>query len=78
MAFIIDKYDKYSRWDREHSKYIFEINEQWYAVKEVILFWGKPQLPTKIEYEQNPETYFIYNTEEEAMAFVRKMKSYNK
>lgn len=79
MAFIIEKYNRYDRWDREHSKYIFEINEQWYAVKEVILFWGQPQLPIRIERNEKPETYpyFIYDTEEQAMEFVKLMKSLN-
>ena len=70
MAYIIDSYNKYDGWDREHSVYTFEINGNWYAVKEVILFWGKPQLPMRINEDKNPETYFIYGTKEEAMRFV--------
>ena len=42
MAFIIDRYNRYDCWDKEHSVHVFEINGNWYAVKEVILFWGKP------------------------------------
>ena len=42
MAFIIDRYNKYNVWDREHSRKAFEINENWYAVYEVELEWGLP------------------------------------
>ena len=49
MAFIIDNYNKYDWWDRTHSRHIFEINGNWYAVKEIELEWGKPKLPMRIE-----------------------------
>lgn len=79
MAFIIDTYNKYDSWDREHARLVFEINQQWYAIKEVILFWGQPQLPLKVDGGEEPETYphFIYDTYEQALAFVKLMKSLN-
>jgi hypothetical protein len=49
MAYIIDSYNKYNRWDKEHSLYVFVINENWYAIKEVMLSWGLPQLPNKVD-----------------------------
>ena len=45
MAFIIGNYNKYDFWDRTHSRYVFEINGNWYAIKEVGLEWGVPKLP---------------------------------
>ena len=77
MAYIIDTYNKYNSWDREHQRYIFEINGQWYAIYEVILFWGEPQLEQKVDEEKDPKTYFIYDSEEEARKFVYLMKSLN-
>lgn len=77
MAYIIDTYNQYSRWDREHTKYIFELNEQWYAIKEVILNWGVPDLPQQVDRDLYPETYQIYNTYEDAMEFVHTMKQLN-
>ena len=79
MAFIVDLYNKYDIWDREHSKYIFELNEQWYAVKEVDLEWGFPQLPLRINEkgEQNHLLMHIYNSYEDAMQFVRQIKMMN-
>ena len=44
MVFIIDLYNKYDKFDREHSKYIFEMNGNWYAIKEVRLNWGVPSI----------------------------------
>ena len=40
MAFIIDTYNKYDAFDRENARKVFEINGNWYAIKEVELEWG--------------------------------------
>lgn len=44
MAFIIGSYDKWDRWDREHSVYKFMLNGNWYAIKRVEMEWGVPSL----------------------------------
>lgn len=77
MAFIIDSYNQWDKWDQENSVYVFKVNGQWYAVKEVILFWGLPQLPERLEENRNPETYKIYDRLEDAMAFVFMIKGLN-
>ena len=78
MAYIIDTYDKYNTWDRQHARKVFEINGVMYAVKEVILFWGQPQLPQKLDRETDPETYRVYPTLNDALNFVKYMKMMNK
>ena len=78
MAYIIGSYDKYSRWDREHSLYTFFINGVEYAIKEVILNWGVPQLPSTIEEDENPETYHLYDTYDDAYNFVKYLRTLNK
>ena len=78
MAYIIDTYDKYDSWDRQHACKVFEINGIVYAVKEVILFWGQPQLPQKLDRDTNPETYRLYPTLNDALNFVKYMKMMNK
>ena len=75
MAYIIDCYNKYNRWDKEHSLYIFSINEQWYAIKEVMLNWGLPQLPNKVDQETYPESYHVWDTYENAYQFALQMKA---
>ena len=79
MAFIIDRYNKYNVWDREHSRKAFEINENWYAVYEVELEWGLPQLQYSIERDQEEEAknMKVYDTFEDAMRFVQLMKGLN-
>ena len=67
-VFILDLYDKFSP-DKVISK--FRINDRWWAIKEVPLEWGKPQL-SKIEEDSIP--YRIYETEDEARDYVRKIK----
>ena len=77
MAFIIDTYNKFNSWDRTHSVYKFEINGNWYAIKEVELEWGLPKLPLRIDANEQANSYFIYNSREEAMQFVQQIKSLN-
>ena len=77
MAFIIDTYNKYDIWDRAHSVLKFRINDNWYAIKSVELEWGVPQLGLKVDQDDDPAFYHIYNTYEEAYAFVQQMKLIN-
>ena len=49
MAYIIDTYNKYDGWDREHSVYKFEMNGNWYAIKEVELELGVPQVGYRVD-----------------------------
>ena len=67
-VFILDLYDKFSP-DKVISK--FRINDRWWAIKEVLLEWGKPQL-SKIKEDSIP--YYLFETEEEAREYVRKIK----
>ena len=67
-VFILDLYDKFSP-DKVISK--FRINDRWWAIKEVPLKWGKPQL-SKIEEDSIP--YYLFETEAEAREYVRKIK----
>lgn len=67
-VFILDLYDKFSP-DKVISK--FRINDRWWAIKEVPLEWGEPQL-SKIEEDSIP--YRLYETEDEAREYVRKIK----
>ena len=66
MAFLIGTYNKYDIWDREHSKYKFEINGVWYAIKEVKMEWGLPQLGFRADMDEHPEYYHIYEKYEDA------------
>ena len=55
MAFIVGMYDKFDRWDREHSVYKFEVNGNWYAIKEVEMEWGVPKLPEYVDRDSEKE-----------------------
>lgn len=76
-AFIIDTYNKFDIFDREHSRYVFEINGNMYAIKEVYMKWGRPKLPLRIGAEKDQEQYKIYDTYEDAMEFVHTMRGLN-
>lgn len=82
MAFVIDSYNRFDKFDREHSVKVFEINEVQYAVKEVQLEWGLPVLQEKIgeEWRQDREylkLFKVYETLEDAMKFVQLMRGLN-
>lgn len=77
MAFIIDTYNQWDKFDKLHSRHVFEINGVRYAVKEVELFWGRPVLPEKVDQEQHLEEYHVYGTLEEAIKFVHMIRKLN-
>ena len=78
-SYIIGAYNRFDIWDREHSVYKFEINGNWYAIKEVEMEWGVPRLPEQIDrdMEQDARTYYVYDTEADAFKFVQLMKGLN-
>jgi len=71
MAYIIDSYSKYDVWDRKHSVYKFEVNENWYAIKEVEMDWGLPLLPERMDEhgDKDRRIMHVYDTKEEAFMF---------
>ena len=77
MAFIIESYDKYDVWDRERSKYVFEVNGNWYAIKEVEMEWGLPKLPLYVDRDTDASSYYVYDTLEDAMRFVQQVRKIN-
>ena len=78
MAYIIDTYNRWDKWDRKHAVFVFTVNDVPYAIKNVNLEWGQPQLPMRIEQEtQNQPPYYIYGSLEEAIEFAKHIKSIN-
>lgn len=77
MAFIIGTYNKYDIWDREHAQCTFEINGNWYAIFEVEMEWGLPKLGIKVDRNESGQGYYVYDTYEDALEFVRLMKGLN-
>lgn len=68
-VYVIDLYNKFSP-DKVISKH--RINGRWWAIKEVPLLWGIPQL-AKIE-EDDPMSFHLYNTLEEAEQYIHELK----
>lgn len=78
MAFIIGAFNKYDMWDRTHSVYKFSINDMQYAVYEVDMCWGLPALKFQVGQEDVPDSYFIWESEEEAREYIKELKSLNR
>lgn len=78
MAYIIGSYNKYDSWDRTHAIYKFQINEWWYAVYEVDMVWGLPALKFQIDQDDDPQSYFIWESREDAIQFAQEQKSRNR
>lgn len=68
-VYVIDLYNKFSP-DKVISKH--RIKGRWWAIKEVPLLWGIPQL-AKID-EDDPMSFRLYDTLEEAEKYVRELK----
>lgn len=77
MAYIIDSYNKYDSWDRSHAIYKFNINKNDYAVKEIELCWGMPMLEYRVDREEYPQSYYIYESRDEAIAFAKMLYKLN-
>ena len=78
MAYIIGTYNRWDQWDRAHSVYKFCINDNWYAVKEVEMVWGLPALEFRVDQDDAPDSYFIWESKDQAIKFAQEMKSLNR
>lgn len=75
LAYIIDTYNKYDGFDRIHSILTFLHNDRQFAVKEVEVGTdGVPILPQQVMYTIQPSSYIIYNTLQEAVQYIQKIK----
>ena len=70
-VFVIYLYNKYNKLDKVVHK--FRINGRWWAIKEVPLLWGSPQLAS-LEAD-DPMGFHLYNTLDEALEYVKTIKS---
>lgn len=76
-VFIIDIYDKFfARLVSNQIRQRFLLNDNWYAIYEVPLEWGRPKMIRPIEEEQMPD-FRYFETLEEAQNFVKRMKKIN-
>ena len=70
-VYIIDVYSKFTQ-DKVIS--IFKLYGNWYCIKEVELYYGKPILSSLEESEDEFLHFHLYNTEEEARQYIRQLK----
>lgn len=74
MAYVIDTYNKYNKFDKENSCYIFTINEKKYAIKKINSI---EDLPQPIGQEVNIKVYQIYQNYDDALQYVTNMRHLN-
>lgn len=73
-VYIIKPYNKYLHPEKgETIISIFCIYDNWYCISEVELEWGTPRVARTLE-EQDNFGYHLYNTLEEAQAYVSLLK----
>ena len=70
-VFIVDAYNPYAR--NENVIFRFIYHDQWWCVRKVVLDWGVPH-NTALDLDDDFTHFHLYNTEEEAMAFVRELR----
>lgn len=77
-VFIIDTYDAFSSYN-DTVRYIFQMNGRPWCIKEVTCNWGKPNIGISFEEcPPQPEDFYLYNTYEEALNYVEKLKKINR
>ena len=73
-GFIIDTYNPRSMRDRNCAISTFQVNNRWYAVKEVeIGLDGLPLIQQEIGQEFPLSIFKVYNSVEEAMKYIRRI-----
>lgn len=77
-VFILDTYNPHGI-DKDSVRYVISINDRQWAIKEVELNWGLPQLVLPIgEKEPDPHVFQLYNTLDEAIAAAKYLKILNR
>lgn len=72
VVYVVDTYTPYMK--NEGVKKVFNYNGREYAIKEVELEWGTPQLNLPIDDTTDPATgFYLYNSFEEANRFVEEL-----
>lgn len=75
-VYIVDLYNPYR--DKNITE-TFRINDQLWCIKPVSLEWGLPVLPIQLTDDApEPQDFYLYNTYNEARAFLIKMKKINR
>lgn len=77
-VFILDTYNPHGI-DKNSVRYVISINDRQWAIKEVELDWGLPQLVLPIgEREPDLHVFQLYNTLDEAIAAAEYLKILNR
>ena len=74
-VYIIDVYEKYRKEGNEVS--VHWIGGRQWCIREVEMEWGLPQIQEKVEYDEDPTTYHIYERYEDAREYLQQMQSIN-
>ena len=70
-VYIVDAYSRFHR--NKDVVFRFIYHDQWWAIRRVPLEWGVPQFEEK-DMDDDYTKFHLYNTYEEAMEFVRKLR----
>ena len=76
--FLVKPYNPYVPLAPEEKiRYRYKIHDTQYAIVETVLNWGKPEVGLPIE-DEDYCGFYLYNSFDEAMDFVRLIKEYNR
>ena len=77
-VFILDTYNSHApKSVQELIRYKFLLNDNWYAIYEIQLEWGKPAFPWRPLEEETLPNFYYFQTFEAAMIYVRELKRIN-
>ena len=72
QVYIIDVYSPYAR--NDNVLYKFHYHDLPWAIRHTALEWGKPSNETALDLDDNYSTFHYFNTYEEALDFVKRLK----
>lgn len=72
LGYVIRGYSRFREWDRQHKRYAFLVNGQWYAIFDI-----DDGLPVSVEYDEDLNQYKVYKSFEAAMEYARTMVRLN-
>lgn len=76
-VFIVDIYNPYSPYN-DNVRSIFWLNERQWCIRELTCSWGKPVIHTLIEDDVQPKDFYLYNTYEEALSYIKNLIKINR
>lgn len=71
MAYIIDTYNKFNQWDRDHKVSLKLIGDIWSAI-----YWVEigPDMQPRVDWDKEGCYYYVYQRLDEAVEYLERLR----